>query len=356
MKFVKVGEYLDQTTTMNEQPASDPPPPLLYSMREEWKDVQPLDQSDLTNPLVPIFYPPEYKDAMDYFRGIVAKGEKSQRVLELTEHIIRMNPAHYTVWQYRYDTLLELEAPLDKELALMDELALTNMKFYQVWHHRKLLLLKYAQPAAELSFISKVLAVDSKNYHTWAYRQWLLAHFDQEDLWSLELPSVELLLQEDVRNNSAWHHRFFVVFDSGVREGDEDREQVLRREINFTKQKIAIAPNNLSAWNYLRGILDRVEVKYATLKDFVVLYTTPREERPVVEEEVLDLDNPRPSSSASLPCALAIEFLADICLEEGDTTKAAELFTSLAEEHDTMRKRYWDYRVKECLGTQSTRT
>ena len=38
------------------------------------------------------------KDAMDYFRGIVARGEKSPRVLELTEYIIRMNPAHYTVW------------------------------------------------------------------------------------------------------------------------------------------------------------------------------------------------------------------------------------------------------------------
>ena len=38
------------------------------------------------------------KDATDYFRGIVKTGEKSARVLELTEHIIRMNPAHYSVW------------------------------------------------------------------------------------------------------------------------------------------------------------------------------------------------------------------------------------------------------------------
>lgn len=33
--------------------------PTLYSTREEWKDVKPIEQSDLQNPLVPIFYPPE---------------------------------------------------------------------------------------------------------------------------------------------------------------------------------------------------------------------------------------------------------------------------------------------------------
>ena len=38
------------------------------------------------------------KDATDYLRGIIAVGEHSERVLELTEHIIRLNPAHYTVW------------------------------------------------------------------------------------------------------------------------------------------------------------------------------------------------------------------------------------------------------------------
>ena len=38
------------------------------------------------------------KDATDYFRGIVQTGEKSERVLELTENIIRLNPAHYSAW------------------------------------------------------------------------------------------------------------------------------------------------------------------------------------------------------------------------------------------------------------------
>ena len=38
-----------------------PPTPVLYADRENWRDVAPLEQSDLENPLVPIFYPIECK-------------------------------------------------------------------------------------------------------------------------------------------------------------------------------------------------------------------------------------------------------------------------------------------------------
>lgn len=38
------------------------------------------------------------KDATSYFRAVVAAQERSERVLDLTEHIIRLNPGHYSVW------------------------------------------------------------------------------------------------------------------------------------------------------------------------------------------------------------------------------------------------------------------
>ena len=114
----------------------------------------------------------------------------------------------------------------------MEDFAIKYMKTYQIWHHRRLLLMKTRDPAPELQLIGKVLRVDSKNYHTWSYRQWILAHFnDEQRLWAGERPYVEALLEDDIRNNSAWHHRFFVVFSSGVRLGDEDRERVLKREL-----------------------------------------------------------------------------------------------------------------------------
>jgi len=104
------------------------------------------------------------------------------------------------------------------------------------------------KPAPELAFIARSLKVDEKNYHTWSYRQWLLAYFNDDELWAGELDFVEQMLKEDIRNNSAWHHRFFTVFQSGTRKGDEDRDEVARRELVyvwFPTSRLSVSPNDL---------------------------------------------------------------------------------------------------------------
>lgn len=97
--------------------------------------------------------------------------------------------------------------------------------------------------------------------------------------------------------------------------------------ISFVKECIAKAPNNASAWNYLRGVLDHNSIAYSTLQLFITPYTVPHPATPT-ESEVVDLENPLPSKSAHLPCAAAIEFLADIYEDEGGEglTKAVEVF------------------------------
>lgn len=136
----------------------------------------------------------------------------------------------------------------------------------------------------ELDFIAQVLRIDSKNYHTWVYRQWVLSHFgglpstsemiknnkltkpgagQYSHLWQGELAFIDQLLREDARNNSAWNHRFFCIFGSGWAQTNENcqewwkigknYQEIIKTEIALVKEHIVTIPNNASAWNYLRG-------------------------------------------------------------------------------------------------------
>ena len=251
----------------------------------------------------------------------------------------------------------------------MDELAVQFLKTYQVWHHRRLLVSLTKQPSRELALIKRSLEVDSKNYHTWSYRQWLLSSFygarengrEQDDdvrgetieageVWDAELDFVDTMLAQDVRNNSAWHHRFFVVFHSGGTENEAEKERIFKRELmlvtfflsttiihsvhtSYAKQSISLAPSNPSAWNYLRGILTHTGTPFVTVEVFVKPYTLAANFASDAEKrDIVDLDNPPPSAEADLPCIQAMEFLADIFetqgaseLEKDKTEKAVEV-------------------------------
>ncbi|KAI4150672.1 MAG: hypothetical protein L6R39_002213, partial [Caloplaca ligustica] len=232
-----------------------------YSGSEEWADVVPIPQNDGgPNPLAAIAYSDEYREAMEYLRAVMSNNETSERVLELTEHIISMNPAHYTVWLYRANTLFELqkrnqsdlqEDILD-ELQWLDGISLRHLKNYQIWHHRQTLMTHLTSlPPTEIPFLARMFAKDAKNYHVWSYRQWLVRHFS---LWdTTELPYIETLLDLDVRNNSAWNHRYFVLFGrhvdpnsgKGMDEvGNIVDEDLIDQEVEYTKAKIRLAPQN----------------------------------------------------------------------------------------------------------------
>lgn len=67
-------------------------------------------------------------------------------------------------------------------------------------------------------------------------------------LFDGELNYVDQLLDDDIRNNSAWNQRYFVINNT-----TGFTEDVLKREIKYTLDKINKAKENESAWNYLRG-------------------------------------------------------------------------------------------------------
>jgi protein farnesyltransferase/geranylgeranyltransferase type-1 subunit alpha len=83
-----------------------------YTDSPEWSDVQPIPLDDGSreddNPLAVIAYKPEYLEVTSYLRAVMAANETSERVLRLTEDVISMNPAHYTVWYILYISVLKV--------------------------------------------------------------------------------------------------------------------------------------------------------------------------------------------------------------------------------------------------------
>ncbi|KAI1254350.1 hypothetical protein MGN70_004747 [Eutypa lata] len=337
-----------------------------YALDPEWDDVTPIPQVEPEGALAAIAYPEDFAESMSYLRAVMAAKEYSPRALQLTDRIISMNPAHYTVWLYRFAIVEALNISIPDEIAWLNEVSLEHLKNYQIWNHRQLLLDHYypaiatsddevrALARSETDFIAQMLDLDTKNYHVWSYRQYLVRKLGQA-LWpsseaaapedqeaaSTELRGVSQLLNRDVRNNSAWSHRFFVVFsDPGqstpgrhATEPDADAvpAAVVDRELAYAKAKIDLAPQNQSPWNYLRGVLVKGARPLSEARDFAESFVQHLGEEE--EEEAVQSSH-------------ALDLLADVYKEAGDRERADLALRRLAEKWDPIRRGYWGYRRK----------
>ncbi|KAK4103963.1 protein prenylyltransferase [Parathielavia hyrcaniae] len=319
----------------------------------EWDDVEPVVLEEPEGALAAIAYPADYAEAMAYLRAVMQAKEYSERCLRLTEHIINMNPSHYTVWLYRAANVFALKVSIPDEIAWLNRVALSNLKNYQIWHHRHLLVENYfptiaSDPAtlstfaaAERSFLQQILSQDTKNYHVWSYRSYLVGKlnlFGDAD----ELAAIEAMIDDDVRNNSAWSHRFFLVFSNpahaspGFAATEADPKvpaAVVDREVEYAEEKIRLAPQNQSGWNYLRGVLVKGGRKLGSVGEFVVGFVKGLGEG----EEAEDVMSTH-----------ALDLLAEIYAEKGDKEKADLSLTRLGQKWDRIRVGYWEWR-KKCV-------
>ncbi len=247
--------------------------------------------------------------------------------------------------------LFVLQKDLLQELEWLNTISLKHIKNFQIWysyyksqrlkaeayrlhrHHRQVIMSHILTlPPTETSFLALMFTKDAKNYHVWSYRQWLVRNFS---LWDFELPYIESLLQSDVRNNSAWNHRWFVVFarhtdpeKHSIKHDDADSEvplEIIEREIAYAKAAISTAPQNQSPWNYLRGVLRKKGMGLVDLKGFAEQYADLEKEDEVRSSHALD-------------------FLADVYAEEEHKERSGKALELLARRYDPIRKNYWDYR------------
>ena len=211
----------------------------------------------------------------------------------------------------------------------------------------------------------EMFSLDSKNYHVWTYRHWLVRHFG---LWDSdrEIQDVEALINSDVRNNSAWNRRWVLKFgprssvDSGMptsidENGNRGRlevvdEDLVDSELDYAKSQILLAPENRSPWSYARAILRVSGRPMAELKTFATRFVTE------------ETDGDGRSKEIQVKSSLALEWLADVFAEEADAgpeqerrADAVKMLTLLKEKYDPVRSNYWDYRIR-ILGCEPMET
>lgn len=168
-----------------------------------------------------------------------------------------------------------------------------------------------------------MLEQDSKNYHVWSYRQWLVQRFDlfaSDD----ELRWTEAMIDDDVRNNSAWNHRWFLVV--GGPGAPLENPRLVERELAYAKCAIRKAPQNQSPWNYIKGVVRTAGLPSSTLTDFALEFADMRRPDDIYSSHALDL--------------LADIYAAD-GRSKGEAKKALDL---LASRFDPIRAHYWNYR------------
>ena len=105
---------------------------------------------------------------------------------------------------------------------------------------------------------------------------------------------------------------------------------LLDREIQYAQEKILLAPQNQSPWNYLRGALGKKGKGLGEVKAFAEQFANLNKEDDVRSSHALDL-------------------LADIYAQEQKKDMSGKALELLARRYDPIRRNYWNYR-RSLLG------
>ena len=151
-----------------------------------------------------------------------------------------------------------------------------------------------------------------------------------------------------MRNNSAWNHRYFIVFGAdelGLLGGDEAGANnskvvdvdVVDREIEYAQARVRWAPNNASAWNYLRGVLRRAGLPLPAMTAFCEGFVGGPGADLWKEVEV--------EGGAGVASAVALEWLAEIYMQARELERSRECWEALATKWDPVRSKYWMWRA-----------
>jgi len=191
----------------------------------------------------------------------------------LTTMLLQVNPEFYTIWNYRRDIMTnyyktqlsedELKALFDQELGFIMLRLKEFPKVYWIWGHRVWTLKNHpnANWEAELGIVSKLLTMDSRNFHGWHYRRIVIQQLEEVTDKSFALKEFDYTtekINKDFSNFSAWHNRtklIPVLLELKPTSQFESSSSFLQQELSYLKNAMYTDPQDQSVWIYLRWLL-----------------------------------------------------------------------------------------------------
>jgi geranylgeranyl transferase type-2 subunit alpha len=207
-------------------------------------------------------------------------------VLGHVTKLLNENPEYYTIWNHRrrvLNALLSAEAPPQSaddltqgDLQLTFALLRKFPKCYWIWNHRNWLL-RQAESilgadasrklwSGELHLINKMLHADSRNFHAWGYRRFVVSQIDRlatatlgptPSLAESEFEYTTKLIKTNLSNFSAWHNRSQLI-PQILKERNADaktRRAFLGTELSLICEAINTDPFDQSIWFYHQYLL-----------------------------------------------------------------------------------------------------
>lgn len=263
---------------------------------------------------------------------------------------------------------------------------LHSPKNYQLWYHRRallefqfdnkkgdnneLLLHVVVVANTELRYVDKILNDDSKNYHAWSHRQWIIKRVNAPSLWRDEIEYSHAQIIADVRNNSAWNQRWFAVHEGKnnttvMTNNNHHQHNILsfekaKEEANYALSGANADIYNESPWRYLIGILMEQQLRCANSSgedesNSTMVTCLIKENIDKIRDMKKSLDNHQPPpppptdehlTSCPSVCLIAalVDLLELVCTNDKALLQEAKSLVGILIVEDPIRRKYWRMR------------
>ena len=184
----------------------------------------------------------------------MSRQEYTNETLGITSRLLTWNPEYYTIWNHRRRILRHLltrenEQPAEVACRNDDEVEKTISDMI----------------SNDLVFLIPLLRKYPKCYWIWNYRLWLLEEFtlrlpksNARGLWEQERAMASKMLGLDSRNFHGWGYRRTVIAALEKPALQPDSKTLTEQEFDYSTKMINTNLSNFSAWHYRSKLIPRL--------------------------------------------------------------------------------------------------